>query len=190
MRLSSMVAIRLPSALCLALLAAPLAASAGESDKSAAIEQVVRQTTTSERSRAAFEQISAGGAQGKVDQIDPAARAGLSEDVPGLAPARAGRSSRQGCDVSPAQAAILETLRAQGRILGDDCELAEWVAITPDRSAREDRRATAEAASALRPEKLTVETERVRERAEAEEASRREAARAAISAGLALKAGD
>ncbi|MFN3313668.1 MAG: hypothetical protein ACK46Q_09390 [Hyphomonas sp.] len=179
MRLRLEPATRMAAALAL-ILAVGQGGQAGEPVQTAEIDQVGRQTVTAERSSAALDQIPASPARTEMDQIDPAARSGPGRDEPGLEPAMSARgSSGAGCDVSAAQAAIIETLRAQGRILADDCDLVEWVAISQDRTTRDERRARAEAATATLPERLTFTSER--ERAEADRLQRLEAGRAGLT---------
>lgn len=151
-------------------------------DRSAKIDQVVRKDTIAERSSAAFDQISATPrtGRGSIDQIDPSARPRDESGPFDTAVQRLPRPSPpHGCDVSADQAAIIASLKAQGQIISEDCDLADWVAIAGDRSGKDERRATGEALSATRPELLSFEAQRDKEAAERAEQERLDAARAA-----------
>ena len=153
-------------------------------DRSAKIDQVVRKDTVAERSNAALDQISAGPRteRGSIDQIDPSARArddGGQFDT--AIPSLPRPAQTRGCEVSADQEAIIESLKAQGKVIGDDCDLIDWVAIAGDRSGKDERRAVGEALSATRPELLSLEAQRDKEAAERAELERLEAARAAAT---------
>lgn len=168
-----------------AAIAALAATAAGPAlaDRSAKIDQVVKNDTLAERSTAAQDQIGTTipERRGSIEQIDPAARPRYENDERALAVSaqRPPRQEERDCEVGADQAAIIESLKAQGKIVGDDCDLIDWVAVTGDRSGRDDRRAVAEALAATRPELLSIEAEREREQAEKLEQERIEAARAA-----------
>ncbi|MFN7055062.1 hypothetical protein [Hyphomonas sp.] len=172
---------RLAPALCAILFPAlvPAAALAEQAPRSAAIDQVQQGARTSDRSRAALDQIGPAERRGAVDQIDPAARArdpaaGAAFLTAAPRPARAAR----GCQVTPEQAAIIDSLRAQGRILADDCDLVDWVAVTHGRTPSEERRDRAERAEAALPGQISIAADHEREQErERDEAQRIEAAR-------------
>ncbi|MFN4025635.1 MAG: hypothetical protein ACK4MQ_12465 [Hyphomonas sp.] len=153
-------------------------------DRSAKIDQVVRKETTGERSNAALDQITPVPriGRGSIDQIDPSARPRDDDSQYDTAIQHLpGPAQPRGCDVSADQAAIIESLKAQGKIIGDDCDLIDWVAIAGDRSGKDERRAVGEALSATRPELLSLEAQRDKEAAERAEQERLDAARAAVS---------
>lgn len=168
-----------PAALAVLLL---LPAGATHADRSSKIDQVVKAETLAERSAASLEQIvpASPGARGRVDQIDPASRP-ISEPVSGDGALTGTRQAKRGCEVSEDQAVVIESLRAQGQIVVDDCMLVDWVAITGGKSSDEERRDRAESVSATLPELLSFELQRVREENEALEKERLEAARAAAA---------
>lgn len=191
MRLRLVPATRMAAALA-SILAIGQGGQAGEPVQTAEIDQVGRQTLTAERSSAALEQIPARPASAGFDQIDPSARHDPSRDDYGLDViiSANGSSASAGCHVNAAQAAIIETLRGQGRILADDCDLVEWVAISQDQTTGDERRARAEADMTTLPERLTFISDLERERDEAENLQRLEAGQAGLTDAFTLPSGN
>lgn len=137
-------------------------------DRSAAMSQLVKETTVSARSSASLDQITAvsANARGAVEQIDPSALM-VSEPKPGsteedsksfFAGALPGVSAGKLCALSPDQLAIVQSLRMQGQVVADECELIEWLAVNDGgRGAAEARRWQKELVVMTMPELLTSE---------------------------------
>ena len=137
-------------------------------DRSAAMSQLVKETTVSARSSASLDQITAvsANARGAVEQIDPSARM-VSEPKPGsteeegkslVAGALPGVGAGKLCALSPDQITIVQSLRMQGQVVADECELIEWLAVNDGgRGAAEAQRRQEESMAMMMPELLTSE---------------------------------
>lgn len=155
--------------LALILALSPNALGQGTSDdRSAAMSQLVKETTVSVRSSASLDQISsvAADARGAVEQIDPSARAvpeatrsvREGQDDFLVADALSGENSSQTCVISPDQAAIVQSLRMQGQIVADECEIIEWLAVSGQgRTVSDTRRREEEAVIVMMPGLLAAD---------------------------------
>ncbi|MGB3627170.1 MAG: hypothetical protein WA989_15165 [Henriciella sp.] len=87
------------------------------------------QTDTGERSNANLNQIGRRAVEaGKlVDQIDAAAANGADIDESSVSEALPSNMYADTCLLSPRQEALVDYLKAEGRVFGDSCEMLSWL---------------------------------------------------------------
>lgn len=160
--------------------------SHADPDRSAAIKQVTRGETLTERSSASFDQIAIASAarRGAVEQLAPSLLDGsYPENDAGNLTGAPGAGVAPACVLSSEQQAIVTSLQSQGRLPASECEMLAWFAQPGDPVEDDERRSLAEAVIVTSPELLGQESEADRQaRAEADRAAAEAAAARDIAA--------